>query len=191
MTTETKEELFDILKGPHPMKNLCEAYNSYKGKDCFKDFSDNGDCDPGDMDWIYSGSIDHFCDGDFYSFNCGVRDPYDRTENIYPVIWFRAEFVEGSGTQPSLPEMKEIWVDHSIKSAAEFIRVMDSWPSFVKEGLDAMEQHRKVCEDRLSPAPDEEELYYFVKEYLGDNIKNSEEAIVNFRKTPHGERHYD
>ena len=191
--TDTKEELFDILKGPHPMKILCEAYNQHAGKELFIEFADNGDCDPGDIDWIYSGSINHFCDGDFYSFNCGVRDPYDRTEDIYPQVWFRAEFVQGSGYKKlkKFPIMEEIYEQYTIRSRAEFSTIMDTWPSFVKKGLVAMEQHRKSWEDHLSPAPDTSEFYYFVKEYLGDNIKNSEDGIVNFRKTKHGERHYD
>ena len=83
-----KYELFDLIRGPEPMKDLCDKFNKFKGKDVFKDFFNNNDCEPGEIDWIYHGIIYHCYDGDFYEISCGVRDPYDKTENIYPEVWF-------------------------------------------------------------------------------------------------------
>lgn len=186
MTDVTQEELIElmeILKSPHLMKDLCSNYDKLKGKKHFEDFSDNGDCEDGEIDWVYRGSIDHFCDGCFYSVQCCVRDPYDRSENIYPSITFLAEFVSFSVDEFRVyPKMDDFIVTHYIRSPSHFNEVMDSWPSFVKDALEHVETHRKSWEDYLSPAPDTKELYYFVKNFLGYHIKSNADDIINFRE---------
>jgi len=187
MTDVTKEELFDILKGPYPMKDLCAYYDKVKGKKHFKKFFDNGDCEDDEIDWIYHGNIEHLYDGYLYSVQCCVRDPYDRDENINPEVTFWVEFVEFSEkTFKNYPKMEDFRVIHHIKSPSHFNTVMDSWPSFVKDALAHVESHRKSWEDYLSPAPDTKELYYFVKNFLASAIKNSTDDIINFREVKNG-----
>lgn len=181
MANDTSYEVFDILKGPYPMKYLCEKYNEYKGTNFFKDFNDNGDCEPGEIDWIYSGLIPHFYDGDSYYVSCCVRDPYDEPGYSTPTISFWIDFVP-DGFMEHAPKLEEFRDTYPIRSFSQFIAVMDKWQDFAKEGIKRIEQHRQACEEFLSPAPDTIQLYYFVKNDLGKHIENSIDRILNFKE---------
>jgi len=187
MTKEIKKhELFEILKGPHMMKDLCEEYSKRKGKNVFKEFHDNGDCEPHEIDLIYSGMIEHFCDGDFYDVQCCVRDSYDKNEDIYPEVafWIDLNIETSHPAYNNYPKLEDFRKSYSIKTFSQFEEVMDSWPDFVKEGLIKIEDNRKLWENHLSPAPDTKEVYYHIKNYLGDDIKNSFSQIKDFKRIP-------
>jgi len=184
--TELKDkyELFDILKGPYPMKFLCTKYNEYKGQECFSKFFDNGDCGDDEIDLIYHGTIRHFCDGDFYSISCCVRDPYDIEEDINPAVRFSLEFVQGSPYTKffeKCPMLEDVSEYYSIRSVPHFIETLNKWEVFVKKSIKLIEKNRKDWLAQLSPAPDTKELYDFVGDDLRHHVKSSADSIINFK----------
>ena len=180
-----KCELFELIKGPHSMKHLCEEYNKHKGRNVFKDFNDNGDCEPNEIDWIYNGSIHHCYDGVYYCVSCCVRDPYDRNENIYPEVRFWIEFNSdvNESSLNNLPELENFVKDYQILTVSQFFQVMNTWEKFAKEGIKKIKKHRRNCLIQLSPDPDTKYFYDYTKNYLLSDIKNQTNNILNLVDT--------
>jgi hypothetical protein len=189
-----KYELFDLIRGPHPMKHLCDEYNKLKGKNVFKDFFDNGDCEPNEIDWIYNGSIYHCYDGDFYEISCGVRDSFDKTIDIFPQVCFsvgleidlvsHARARNGVKGINDYPRLEEFSKSFSIKTFSDFVNAMDSWEPFVKEAAKRIRKNRKDWLEYLSPAPDTKQMYSYIKNNLAKKIKSSVARTFEFKKQP-------
>lgn len=189
-----KYELFDLIRGPEPMKDLCDKYNKLKGKDVFKDFFDNGDCEfPGEIDWIYNGCINHLYDGDFYEISCGVRDSFDKTIDIFPEVWFSIGLELNSINSTAknsiksindYPRLEEFSKSFSIKNFSDFVNAVDGWQTFAKEGAERIRKNRNDWLEYLSPAPDTKMLYSYIKKNLPRKIELSLERTLEFKKQP-------
>ena len=186
-----KYELFDLIRGPEPMKDLCDKFNKLKGKDVFKDFFNNDDCEfPGEIDWIYNGIIYHCYDGDFYEISCGVRDAHDKTIDIFPEVWFSIGLELDSINSTArnyindYPRLEEFSKSFSIKTFSDFVNAMDGWQTFAKEGAEKIRKNRNDWLEYLSPAPDTKMLYSYIKKKLPREIELSLERTLEFKKQP-------
>ena len=190
-----KYELFDLIRGPYPMKHLCDEYDKLKGKNVFKDFFDNGDCEfPGEIDWIYNGHIRHLYDGDFYEISCGVRDAFDKTIDIFPEVWFsigleidlagHSSASNGLKCIDDYPRLEEFRKTFSIKTFSDFVNAIDSWQTFAIEGAEKIRKNRNDWLEYLSPSPDTKQLYSYIKKHLLPDLKLSLDRTLEFKKQP-------